>query len=180
MKHKKAINLFFDYLDKYEVYEELIDAVRNAYSYGDISDDDYDYIIKNWDDLVEIHDDDLSGYCDKADNLTSKMIDAVTRIVKQYGIIRTYDTKQKSPIHAYIYDYNLERVDEYKILAITTFDDCLAILPVIEAKTYDINLNGVSDEDLLENEVWQTVTNGDVCLLSTMYEICSNLKEYLK
>lgn len=179
MKHKKAIKLFFDYLDKYEVYEELIDAVRNAHSYGDISDDDYDCLIKNWDDLVEIHDNDLSSYCDKADDLTSKMIDAVTRIVKQYGIIRTDDTKQKSPIYAYIYDYNLERVDEYKILAITILDDCLAILPTMEAKTYDITLN-ISDEELLKDADWQTVTNGDVCLLSTMYEICSNLNEYLK
>lgn len=56
MEHKQALKLFMNMVNNVEQYpecENIIDALRSLNSAHVISDDDYDYIIKYWDDIIE-------------------------------------------------------------------------------------------------------------------------------
>lgn len=49
----KAIEIMNDYLNGDDA-EEMIDQLRSLQTEGEVSDDLYDYIIHNWDELLEI------------------------------------------------------------------------------------------------------------------------------
>ena len=55
MNKEKAEKLFVDIAKQYETYEDMIDKVRSMNSDGTITDEEYDYLSVNWDNLLEKH-----------------------------------------------------------------------------------------------------------------------------
>ena len=45
--------IVFDLLDTYEDYEDIIENIRSLVSCGELNDNDYDYILDNYDRLLE-------------------------------------------------------------------------------------------------------------------------------
>lgn len=45
--------IVFDLLDTYEEYEDIIEDIRSLVSSGELNDNDYDYILDNYDRLLE-------------------------------------------------------------------------------------------------------------------------------
>lgn len=45
--------IVFDLLDIYEEYDDIINAIRSLVSNGELSDNEYDYILENYDKFLE-------------------------------------------------------------------------------------------------------------------------------
>jgi hypothetical protein len=50
MEH--ATELFIDIASQYEEYDDIKDRIRGLHSFGELTDDEYDYIITEWDNLL--------------------------------------------------------------------------------------------------------------------------------
>lgn len=50
-----AIELFVDIAEQEEDCDAIIDQLRSLNTCGDISEEEYDYIIDKWDDILEEH-----------------------------------------------------------------------------------------------------------------------------
>lgn len=53
MEH--AEELFIDIAQQYEEYYDIKDRIRGLHSYGELTDEEYDYIISEWDNLLSKH-----------------------------------------------------------------------------------------------------------------------------
>lgn len=53
MKIEDLKEIIFDLFDEYEEYEDIKDALRSLHSSRVITDDEYNYIIANYEDLLE-------------------------------------------------------------------------------------------------------------------------------
>lgn len=47
-------NVMFDLFDRYDECDDIKDALRNMNSDGDVSDDEYDFAVEQWDNLLKI------------------------------------------------------------------------------------------------------------------------------
>lgn len=52
---EEAIELFIDIAEQNEDVEAIIDELRNLNSAGEITDEEYDYILQHWDELLQQH-----------------------------------------------------------------------------------------------------------------------------
>lgn len=50
---EKVKELLFDLFDRYDTYEEIIADFRSLASEGEVTDQEYDYCLAHWDDLLE-------------------------------------------------------------------------------------------------------------------------------
>lgn len=49
----KLKDIVFDLFDTYEEYEDIINDIRSLVSSGELNDNDYDYILENYDRFLE-------------------------------------------------------------------------------------------------------------------------------
>lgn len=92
-------------------------------------------------------------------DLSDRMIDAVTRFVKEHGgSIDTSDTSYRTTIYAYVYNEELEVCEEAKVLKVEVSQDELCIST--ERDMYSID-------------------GGYVLVNATMYNICEAIHEYI-
>ena len=52
---KRAEHIFVDIAKQYVEYNDIKDRIRGLHSFGELSDKEYDFIIENWDNLLEKH-----------------------------------------------------------------------------------------------------------------------------
>ena len=50
---ERAKEIMFDMFDTYGECDDIIEALRNLNSLGDITDDEYDYCLEHWDTLLK-------------------------------------------------------------------------------------------------------------------------------
>ena len=50
---QNAVDLFIDIAEDYEECYDILERVRGLHSFGEITDDEYDYITVNWDNLLK-------------------------------------------------------------------------------------------------------------------------------
>ena len=55
IKKQQAEELFIDIAESETECEEIIEQIRSLRSNNDLDDEQYDYIIENWDKLLEKH-----------------------------------------------------------------------------------------------------------------------------
>ena len=55
MNKDKIEKLFVSIAEQYEEHDDIKDRVRGLHSYGEISDEEYDYIIQEWDNILVKH-----------------------------------------------------------------------------------------------------------------------------
>ena len=55
MNKQKAEELFIEIAKQYEEHDDIKDRIRGLHSYGELTDEEYDYIIENWDSLLAEH-----------------------------------------------------------------------------------------------------------------------------
>lgn len=53
MNRKELKEIFIDIANKNEDYEDMISKIRSLQSNGDITEKQYDYLLKNWDKLLK-------------------------------------------------------------------------------------------------------------------------------
>ena len=103
--------------------------------------------------------DELNQLTEEVIALSDRMIDAVTRFVKEHGgSIDTSDTSYKTTIYAYVYNEELERCEEVEVLKVEVVQDELCIST--ERDTYSVD-------------------GGYVLVNATMYNLCEALHEYV-
>ena len=55
MNRDRIEKLFVSIAEQYEEHDDIKDRVRGLHSYGEISDEEYDYIIQEWDNMLVKH-----------------------------------------------------------------------------------------------------------------------------
>ena len=55
IKKQQAEELFIDIAMQYEEYDDIKDRIRGLNSFGELTDEQYDYILENWDKLLKKH-----------------------------------------------------------------------------------------------------------------------------
>ena len=53
---EQAIDLFLDLAEEFEDCDNILDGLRNLESEGELSEEQYNYIIQNWDNILKEHD----------------------------------------------------------------------------------------------------------------------------
>lgn len=116
----------------------------------------------------------LDNLVSEVNSLNEKMEQAIIRVVKENGgFVRT--TPDCDTMFGYVYNEEIGRYEERKILALTTEDNELIILFGEEYETLD----GMTNDEILESEEWYTVMGGLVFENSTLVYICQTLEEHI-
>lgn len=109
-------------------------------------------------------------------SLNDKMEQAIIKIVKENGGLVRTDNPKYDTIYGYIFNEEIGTYIERKILALATCEDYeLSILPGAEYTTLD----GMTNDEILECEEWDTVMGGMVLANATLLNICEILQEYV-
>ena len=105
------------------------------------------------------------------------MEQAIIKVVKENGgLVRTDDTENSIPICGYVFDEESGHYEEWKILALATFeDDELSILIGAEYETLD----DMTNNEILESSDWYGVMQGMVFATPTLACICEFLDEHI-
>lgn len=112
----------------------------------------------------------------EAYSLNDKMEQAIIKIVKENGGLVRTDNPQYDTIYCYIFNEGIDTYEERKILALATCEDNdLSILLGAEYTTLD----GMTNDEILECEEWDTVMGGMVLANATLLNICEILQEYV-
>ena len=109
--------------------------------------------------------------------LNKRMNDAVADVLSQHnGFIRTDKDSDKDTIYCYIFDEDLEMTTEKKVLAVALFDGAVCVLP---ASASNENLDGMTDEEVLNCAGWYSVFGGMCCISPTLYYLCEDIDQYV-
>ena len=112
----------------------------------------------------------------EAYSLNDKMEQVIIKIVKENGGLVRTDNPKYDTIYGYIFDEGIDTYVERKILALATCkDNELSILLGAEYTTLD----GMTNDEILECEEWDTVMGGMVLANATLLNICEILQEYV-
>ena len=52
MNKVKIEKIMFTLFDKYEEYDDIKDKLRNLHTFGEVTDEEYDYCIRHWDEIL--------------------------------------------------------------------------------------------------------------------------------
>lgn len=122
----------------------------------------------------------LGNVVEEAYSLNVKMEQAIIKVVNENGgFVRT--TPDCEPIYGYVYNDESERIEEYKILALTTLKDNNR-LSILFGNDYDMYmLDSITKDKLLERKEWYLALDfwGDVLANATLLSICENLEEHI-
>ena len=110
--------------------------------------------------------------------LNEKMEKALVQFVKEHGnLIRTEDTEENKDVITGIVDLEDENgYVERRILAVTTFENTLAVLFAYGA--FD-SIESFTDDELLELDNWHSVSGGMVLPNATLWALCEFIEEYV-
>lgn len=122
-------------------------------------------------------------------NLNTEMESKLREIVTEYGgeqkLIRTDNQKicdengevidWRTKLYGYVFKDGLNKTVEKKILAITIFENELAVLFEDEYDTLD----ELTDEEVVELDGWYYVIGWWVLTNATLYNICKTINEYI-
>lgn len=118
---------------------------------------------------------------DVAKSLNNEMHKALAEFIGEHGgLIRTDKREDKDTMYACVINIDTAYdTKECAILAVRLTDDGqVAILPDY---TYDaVNLDGLSDEEILASEDWVLLMGGDCIINATAYQLCECLEEYVE
>ena len=122
----------------------------------------------------------LGNMVEEAYSLNVKMEQAIIKVVNENGgFVRA--TPDCEPIYGYVYNDESERIEEYKILALTTLKDNNR-LSILFGNDYDMYmLDSITKDKLLERKEWYLALDfwGDVLANATLLIICENLEEHI-
>ena len=119
----------------------------------------------------------LSNLKREALSLNDKMEQAIIKIVKENGgLVRTDNTEDCDTIYGYVFNEGIDTYEERKILALATCED--NELSILLGEEY-ITLDGMTNDEILECEEWDTVMGGLVLANATLLNICEILEEYI-
>jgi hypothetical protein len=122
----------------------------------------------------------LGNVVEEAYSLNVKMEQAIIKVVNENGgFVRT--TPNCEPIYGYVYNDESERIEEYRILALTTLKDNNR-LSILFGDDYDMYmLDSITKDKLLERKEWYLALDawGDVLINATLLSICENLEEHI-
>ena len=122
----------------------------------------------------------LGNMVEEAYSLNVKMEQAIIKVVNENGgFVRA--TPDCEPIYGYVYNDESERIEEYKILALTTLKDNNR-LSILFGNDYDMYmLDSITKDKLLERKEWYLALDfwGDVLANATLLSICENLEEHI-
>lgn len=119
----------------------------------------------------------LENLLKEANSLNEKIEQAIIKVVKENGgLVRTDTTENSIPICGYVFNEESGHYEEWKILALTTFED--NALSILIGEDYEI-LGDMTNDEILESSEWYGVTEGLVFAAPTLACICEFLEEHL-
>lgn len=124
----------------------------------------------------------LKTLVNKQLELNENMEQELCRVVANAGgLIRTDNNKDKTTIYGFTMDDYYGNNVEKKILAVTNFigieeNENLGIL----LGHIDETLEGMTDEEILELDEWETIFGGEILQNATLYNLCESIYEYIK
>lgn len=123
----------------------------------------------------------LGNVVEDAYSLNVKMEQAIIRVVNENGgFVRA--TPDCEPMFGYVYNHESERIEECKILALTTLIDNNS-LSVLFGNDYDLYLlESTTNDEILESEEWYPALSlwSDVLANATLLNICEKLEEHIE
>ncbi len=116
-------------------------------------------------------------------DLNIRMEKQLVEIVNECGgenkLIRTdiqrENEKWRTTIYGHIFDESLDRNTEERIMAVTVFENNLAVLFGAEYEVF----GDMTDKEILELDNWHTIFGGMIMSNATLYNLCENITEYI-
>ena len=126
---------------------------------------------------------DLKSLTQKTYDLNSEMEKKLVEIVNECGgenkLIRTdiqrVNENLRTTIYGYLFDEGLDKTTEHRIMAITIFENELAVL---FGEEYEV-FGDMTDEEILELDSWHSIFGGLIMSNATLYNLCENIAEYI-
>lgn len=121
----------------------------------------------------------LGNVVEEAYSLNVKMEQAIIKVVNENGgFVRA--TPDCEPIYGYVYNDESKRIEEYKILALTTLKENNR-LSILFGNDYDLYmLDSITKDKILESEEWYVLGFwSDVLANATLLSICEKLEEHI-
>ena len=109
--------------------------------------------------------------------LNLQMEKQLIEFVKEHGnLIRTDQTEHKDTISGLIFDEEIDRYIDKKVLAIAAFGNRLCVL----LDEFYVKLDeDITDEELLESDDWEHITAGMMIVNATFVSICEGISQYI-
>ena len=119
----------------------------------------------------------LEALLKSTNELNVQMEKQLIEIVKEHGnLIRTDQTEHKDTILGFIFDEEIDRYIDKKVLAITVIGKQLWVL----LDEFNVVLDEeTTDEELLESDDWEPVTAGMMLVSDTFVNICERISQYV-
>lgn len=119
----------------------------------------------------------LEEYLSSVRKLDIQVEKQLIEIVKANGnLIRTDQTEHKDTISGFIFDEEIDRYIEKKVLAITVIGNQLCVL----LDEFNVVLDEeTTDEELLESDDWEHITAGMMIVNATFVSICEGISQYI-
>ena len=122
----------------------------------------------------------LGNVVEEAYSLNVKMEQAIIKVVNENGgFVRT--TPDCDTMFGYVYDDVSERIEERRILALTTLKENNR-LSILFGNDYDMYmLDSITKDKILESKEWYLVLGfwSDVLTNATLLNICEKLEEHI-
>lgn len=119
----------------------------------------------------------LEEYLSSVRKLDIQVEKQLIEIVKANGnLIRTDQTEHKDTILGFIFDEEIDRYIDKKVLAITVIGNQLCVL----LDEFNVVLDEeTTDEELLESDDWEHITAGLMIVNATFVSICESISQYI-
>jgi hypothetical protein len=119
----------------------------------------------------------LEEYLSSVRKLDLQVEKQLIEIVKANGnLIRTDQTEHKDTISGLIFDEEIDRYIDKKVLAITVIGNQLCVL----LDEFNVVLDEeTTDEELLESDDWEHITAGMMIVNATFVSICEGISQYI-
>ena len=119
----------------------------------------------------------LEEYLSSVRKLDIQVEKQLIEIVKANGnLIRTDQTEHKDTISGFIFDEEIDRYIEKKVLAITVIGNQLCVL----LDEFNVVLDEeTTDEELLESDDWEHITAGMMIVNATFVSRCEGISQYI-
>ena len=119
----------------------------------------------------------LEEYLSSVRKLDFQVEKQLIEIVKANGnLIRTDQTEHKDTISGLIFDEEIDRYIDKKVLAIAAFGNQLCVL----LDEFYVKLDeDITDEELLKSDDWEPITSGMMIENATFVSICEGISQYI-
>lgn len=118
----------------------------------------------------------LRNLLNKSWSLNKKMEQEIVKVVKENGGLVRTDNPKCDSIYGFIFNEESGHYEEWKILALTTFED--NELSISIGSEYVI-WGDMTNDEILESSEWYGIMEGLVFETPTLACICESLEEYI-